>query len=514
MAHFGIGIRGKILGFFGMTLAVVIAVEVLAQGAAVRAGLEFEGRLERYHSIQGLRAAFGDFRGLAEQYMRERLPEQEAELEASLIAISELADRIAVLGDESQDAYFEQRAARRGIEAWAPLVREAIQKRQENRADAYQSYLKADRIAAYVDGYLGKLLSLTMANGSSRYRDIAARSAENRRLALAAIIGAGALAIGFGALFASSISAPVRRLAEAADRMASGDLELEPIAVDTKDEVAVLARGFNAMSANIRALIEGIKEKAELERLLHEESLSRVTMGKALREAQFTNLQDHIRPHFLFNALNTIARSALFEEATETERLARSLAKLMRYSLSEGGSFVTIGEELATLREYLSFQGIRFGSRLAWEVRSDPRVESVLIPRFTLQPIVENAVRHGIEPKEEGGRVIASARLRGGRVRLLVADSGMGMDPALLRRIRESATHEASFGEASFAEASGAGSAQGPSARVGGGAGIGMANLQTRLAFRYPEGVRIAIASRRGRGTIVRITLPGEGDAA
>ncbi len=510
MARFGI--RGKILGFYGLTLAVVVAVEILAQGAAVRAGLEFEGRLERYHSIQGLRAALGDFRSLAEQYMRERLPEQEAQLEGSLLDISGLADGIVVLGDESQDAYFEQRAARRGIDAWAPLVRQSIQKRKENRSDAYQSYLRADRIAAYVDGYLGKLLSLTMATGSARYKDIAARSAENRRLALAAIIGAGALALGFGALFASSISAPVRRLAEAADRIAAGDLDLEPIAVDTTDEVAVLARGFNAMSANISALIEGLKEKAELERLLHEESLSRLTMGRALREAQFMNLQDQIRPHFLFNALNTIARSALFEEADETERLARSLGKLMRYSLSQGGSFVTIGEELATLREYLSFQCIRFGSRLAWEVRSEPGVESILIPRFTLQPIVENAVRHGIEPKEVGGKVIASACLRGKRVRLVVADSGMGMEHSLLERIRQGIAAPPPGASAMTSE--GAGAEEPSAAMVGAGPGIGMANLQTRLAFRYPEGVKIAIASRAGRGTIVRISLPGEDDGA
>jgi sensor histidine kinase YesM len=275
--------------------------------------------------------------------------------------------------------------------------------------------------------------------------------------------------------------------------MASGDLDVEPVRVSTGDEVADLARDFNAMSANIRALVEGLKEKAELESLLHEETLERISMGRALREAQFMNLQDQMRPHFLFNALNTISRSALLEGASRTELLATSLGKLMRYSLSEGGAFATVGEELAVLREYLSFQGVRFGDRLAWEIRSEPEAEAVKVPRFILQPIVENAVRHGIEPKVDGGRVIVSARRMGGRVRLVVADSGAGIEAPLLAQIRAAAAGEGAR----------------PAAVPGeGGPGIGMANLEERLAYRYGGRASLAIASRPGRGTVVRICLP------
>ncbi len=217
-----------------------------------------------------------------------------------------------------------------------------------------------------MDGYLGKLLSISMATGTERYEEALAVAASRRRIAIIGLVAAGALALGFAAFFARSIASPVRRLAEAADRMASGDLDVEPVRVATKDEVADLARDFNAMSANIRALIEGLKEKAELERLLHDETLRGVSMGRALREAQFMNLQDQIRPHFLFNALNTISRSALLELAPRTELLATSLGKLMRYSLSEGGAFSTLGEELSVLREYLTFQSMRFGERLEW----------------------------------------------------------------------------------------------------------------------------------------------------
>jgi two-component system, sensor histidine kinase YesM len=504
-----IGIRGKILGFYGATLAIVVALELLAQDAAIRAGRDFEDRLGRYHAVQGLRSSLEDFRALGDRYMREGLPEQRSSLDSKLADIVSLSPSISRLSEDSQDAFFEARAATRGLATWIPQARDALDRREADAPDAFQVYATADRVASFVDGYLGKLLSISLASGSSRYRDLAARSSDSRRLALIGLFGAAAVALAFAALFASSIAAPIRRLAEATDRMAAGDLDVESVAVDSRDEVAVLARGFDAMSANIRALVEGLKEKAELQRLVHERDIERVSMGRALREAQFMNLQDQIRPHFLFNALNTIARSALLEGASDTERLATSLGKLMRYSLAEGGAFVTLGEELATLREYLSFQGIRFGDRLAWEIRSEPGVESLPIPRFTLQPIVENAVRHGIEPKVEGGKVVVSARRRAGRVRLVVADTGMGMDARLLSRLRASAQGaEADRCLESGEAAPGAGAGLGP--------GIGMANLETRLAYRYPGCARLELASRPGRGTLIRISLPlveGGGDA-
>ncbi len=474
-----IGIRGKLLAAYALTIAIVTAVEILAQDASSKAGLEFESRLARHYSIQNLRAALSEFRALGERYMRERQDDQREALADGLERISAGASALSGDPDEPIEAFFEARAARRGIDAWKPAVDYALEARASELEGAYESYQRADRVAAYVDGYLGRLLSISMATGTARYEEALAVAASRRRLAMTGLAAAGVLAIGFAAFFARSIASPVRKLAEAADRMASGDLDVEPVRVATKDEVADLARDFNAMSANIRALVEGLKEKAELERLLH--------------EAQFMNLQDQIRPHFLFNALNTISRSALLEGSPRTELLAISLGKLMRYSLSEGGGFATLGEELSVLREYLTFQGIRFGDRLTWEIRSEPEAESLGVPRFILQPIVENAVRHGIERKVQGGRVVVSARISGARARLVVADSGVGIERGLLERIR--------------AAASGGGSARGAVPGKG-GPGIGMANLEERLAYRYGDAAVLAIASRPGKGTIVRISLP------
>jgi len=488
-----IGIRGKLLASYALTIAIVTAVELIAQDASSKAGLEFEARLARHYSIQSLRAALSEFRSLGERYMRERQEAQRRDLADRLAAIAEDAAGLSSDPDEPIEAFFEARAARRGVEAWKAAVEPALDARAAGLEGAYEAYQRSDRVASYVDGYLGRLLSISMAAGTERYEESLAAAASRRRLAIAILAGAGALALGFAAFFARTIASPVRKLAEAADRMASGDLDVEPVRVGTEDEVADLARDFNAMSANIRALVEGLKEKAELERLLHDETLRSISMGRALREAQFMNLQDQVRPHFLFNALNSISRSALLEGSSRTELLATSLGKLMRYSLSEGGAFSTLGEELSALREYLTFQEIRFGKRLTWEIRSEPEAESLSVPRFILQPIVENAVRHGIEPKVEGGGVVVSARIRGSRARLVVADSGVGIARELLERIRAAAS---------------GGVAARPAVPGAGGPGIGMANLEERLAYRYGGAAGLVISSRPGRGTIVRVSIP------
>jgi sensor histidine kinase YesM len=213
-------------------------------------------------------------------------------------------------------------------------------------------------------------------------------------------------------------------------------------------------------------------------------------MGRALREAQFMSLQDQMRPHFLFNALNTISRSALLEEAPSTERLALGLGRLMRYSIGAGGGSVPLREELDVLREYLEFQSIRFGKRLAWRIDADERLGALPIPRFTLQPLVENAVRHGIEPLERGGAVRVRAALRRGRVRIVVADNGAGMGRERAAALR----------------AAGGDSAEPPLGVEG--SGLGIANIKLRLALRYGDQARLCVSSAPGRGTVVRISMP------
>jgi sensor histidine kinase YesM len=209
-----------------------------------------------------------------------------------------------------------------------------------------------------------------------------------------------------------------------------------------------------------------------------------------------------MRPHFLFNALNAIARSALLEGASRTTELAHGLGRLMRYALGGPEPFVPLEEEFAVIHEYLAFQGVRFGERLAWKSSLEPELAPHKVPRFSIQPLVENAVRHGIEPLEKGGRILVDVRRRKNLILVRVFDTGVGIEPARLSAIR-SAVALASSGTR-------IGSPAGNDTETG----LGLANLAGRLGIRYRGLESVSVVSSPGRGTVVRVSFPAEATEA
>ncbi len=143
--------------------------------------------------------------------------------------------------------------------------------------------------------------------------------------------------------------------------------------------------------------------------------------------ARLAELQSRIRPHFLFNALNS-ALALVRVEPTRAEAVLEDLAQLFRVALADAGASVTLQEEIDLARRYLAIEEVRFGDRLVVQWQVDPRVHEARVPPLVLQPLVENAVRHGIEPAAEGGHVSISAQLQRGQVVVLVTNT-LGEDP-------------------------------------------------------------------------------------
>ncbi len=484
-----VGIRGKILAVYGLGFVIILTISAVVQVLAHQAGNEFETRLNHYYAMQTLRISLAEVREKSSQYQREPRPELRLELEAALATLPGKSRELQALEPGPGEIPFRAIAARRGLTEYVARTHLAFQMNETGAQDAYERYLAADRVASYVDTYLELLLSASLEDGTTWYRNSFARSEAWGQFALGAnavaLIAATVLAL----LLAGSLSRPIRRLALVSERMAAGDLDVDPVVARTGDEVEVLARSFSTMSQNLREMVGGLREKAQLEQQVHRDELALVGLDRDLKEARFFALQSRIRPHFLFNALNTVARSALLEGASETEQLTHRLAALMRYSLGAGETFVTLKDELGIVQEYLLFQQIRFGSRLQWEIRPDPAADACLVPRFTLQPLVENAVLHGIEPLIAGGKVGVHVRVRDGKVRLAIYDTGTGMDRATVVRVRA-----------------------GIHGQQGHGLGVGTAGLESRLAYRYREGLRSALYSQPGRGSLIVIVFPCGGD--
>jgi len=189
--------------------------------------------------------------------------------------------------------------------------------------------------------------------------------------------------------------------------------------------------------------------------LSYERDLRAATLETQLAEARLTALQGQLRPHFLFNTLNMIAEQVYTDPAGADAMLTR-LGVLLRSSFTEADrERVPLRRELELLESYIEIMRARFRGRLTFELNVDPSTLDALVPRFILQPLVENAIKHGVEPREEGGRVTVTARRDASSVDLEVRDNGDGLAGAIregtgMRNTRERLLHLYGAGRQEF----------------------------------------------------------------
>jgi len=197
--------------------------------------------------------------------------------------------------------------------------------------------------------------------------------------------------------------------------------------------------------------------------------------------AELNALRAQINPHFLFNALNTIV-SLCRTDSEQARNLIIELSEFFRRSLKSSRDFVTLQEELQQVDSYLTLEKARFGERLSIVKKIDEAVEDVKIPSFTLQPLVENAVKHGLLSRTNGGTITISAKQNGSIVELQVEDNGQGIPQENMKQI-----FEHGFGK---------------------GAGVGLTNVNERLKNIYGPQYALRIDSTEGKGTIIYISIP------
>ncbi|HOX13034.1 MAG TPA: histidine kinase [Spirochaetia bacterium] len=288
--------------------------------------------------------------------------------------------------------------------------------------------------------------------------------------------------------FSFRLTEPLAELARAAEALGRGDYDHDLPPPGRPDEIGVMAASFASMRESVRRAFEEQRAKAELERSLMEERVRLLDMDHKLKDAELLALQTQINPHFLFNTLAAGQQLALSEGADRTGDFMENLAAFIRYALKPPSRSVRVSDELECVRLYIWLLRLRFGERYRFEVEADDRALSVETPALVLQPLVENAVGHGLRDREEGGTVRVSARVEGREAVLSVEDSGGGMSPAERERI--------------LGEPAGEGDPR---------AGIGLRNVIRRVTLATEGRGRVDVESSEGAGTAVRIRLPLEG---
>ncbi|WP_276354396.1 sensor histidine kinase [Cohnella caldifontis] len=246
--------------------------------------------------------------------------------------------------------------------------------------------------------------------------------------------------------------------------------------VDGNDELGQISRQFNQMVANVKELMEEVNRS-------HEQTSE---LERKQNEIKLKMLASQINPHFLYNALESIRMKAHLKGEKEIAQIVKLLGKLMRKNLEIKGREISLEEEIEIVRCYLEIQKFRHDDRLEYELEIDPGAERARILPLLVQPLVENAVIHGLESHAEGGAVRVKAMLREDGLEVSVADNGAGMPPERLAQIRESVGHQDADR-------------------------IGLHNIQQRLRMTYGESAGLRIESWPGKGTVVTFRIPLEG---
>lgn len=273
------------------------------------------------------------------------------------------------------------------------------------------------------------------------------------------------IAILLSAIICSAITGPLKRLVEGMQNVQSGGLDTR-IHVGGPREVSQLGDAFNTMIGRLQELISQ-RERDQEQR----------------RKSELKALQAQINPHFLYNTLDSIIWMAENDNSEEVVEMTAALAGLFRSSISENREIVPLATEIANTRSYLTIQKMRYGDKLRYSIDIPAELMNCLLPRQLLQPLVENAIYHGIKPREGGGEITVSAETRGNLLILLVHDDGVGMSPAQLEGILQAKPDRA-------------------------GNGIGVKNVHERIRLTFGKPYGLFFESLPGAGTTVRVSLP------
>ncbi|MED1951314.1 sensor histidine kinase [Brevibacillus centrosporus] len=283
---------------------------------------------------------------------------------------------------------------------------------------------------------------------------------------------------GLASYFAYSLSKPLVSLKEKMLQVEQGHFH-ERVPVSSADEIGKLSEQFNHMVEEINRLVNEV-----------------YVISLREREAELAALQSQIHPHFIYNTLEAINMMAIRAGNYDVSDMVSSLGKLMRYTVERGDGFVTLAQELESLSSYVRIQQTRLGDRIQVVMEVDESLRDAPIPKLLLQPLLENAIYHGIERQERGGTIWISVARDAEAMQISVRDNGKGMTQSELIRLRSSVSISFHQNEAASSQRT----------------GTALRNIYQRITLLYGEGYHLMMDSQAGQGSIFSLRIPIENE--
>lgn len=481
-----ISIQTKLILVFFITTSIVFIVNIYMY-------MSFNQMMERIDTVYISNADFNNLQNGLNQVqvnMAEYLNSKSSDsMEQYFRSEEEYAAMIrklndAVVGNENM---IMEKNIRRMSESYLELTERIIEAKRGRNVEKYKVlYEKASQLYSCINTYIYSLNNKQFQNNSKNYSALLKSLRYMEVVNMAILCMVNLLNVALAVILTRGITRPLKHLAEAANQVAEGNLDIEPTETESRDEVGVVTRAFNQMVLSIQEYIERLKKSLELESAMKEKELM---METHLKDAQLKYLQAQINPHFLFNTLNAGAQLAMMEEAENTYRYIQNVADFFRYNIKESRESVTLKQEIELVDNYVYILNVRFSGEIHFRKNVDESLTHVQVPSMILQPVVENCVNYGIRNIDWEGCIELSVYKEEDRICISIQDNGIGMSEEKIRKIMNSRLREADLEQNSN--------------------GIGLDNVigRLRLFFGMEEVMEIT-SPGKNMGTEVAIFIP------
>ena len=483
-------LRTKLVLVFAFTMFMVAFVNIYMHVSINN----FVGTIDKvYASNVSLNQLVGTLDDVQENMFRYLNTKSTAALNDYYVSEQSYSEQISSLNDRPTDNPLKLTEKNiRSISAeYLKLAASAVAAKRGRDVEQYRSiYSEASKLYGYLGTYINELNNARFKTNAESYNTLRASLGYMQTFSTVILLVAITGNMFVLMLLSSTITKPLTKLARQVEQVGKGDFDIDFISVESRDEIGVLADAFNQMTDSLQEHVDQIKTRMAEESRLKETQLR---MENSLKESQLIFLQSQINPHFLYNTLNAGAQLEMMEGAEKTTLFIENLADFFRYSVKHTGQNSSLLDEISQVDAYLHIINVRFSNEIQYLKHVEGQVERVMMPGVILQPIVENAINHGLRDVKWEKRITLRVCENAEHIRVTITDNGKGMTQEEIDAVL--------VGQPVAIEM------DGQQHR-----GTGLKNVIERLRIYYNTHDVFEIqSSGRGRGTSVTIILPKSG---
>lgn len=295
------------------------------------------------------------------------------------------------------------------IDSYVELLESAIEDSKDNvnYKKTTNNYEEADKLYGYIDEYSYSIMSNQLVQNTKEYTGIRNKVIVTNELSVVILTILVLFSLTVIIAYSVKITEPIENISKKMLAIAKGNYNVIAKEDDVTGEIKELYERFNSMAKCIKANMDNLSNKRLLEQTVADEKISQLNMKNALIEAELSALQSQVDPHFMFNTINVGAQLAMMNEDDETVTYLENVADVFRYNLDGVDREVSLKKEIDNSKSYLEVIKTRFGDTIDYKIDIDEDVDtsSIMIPKMSLQPLIENAYIHGVSKNEDGGTI-------------------------------------------------------------------------------------------------------------